>query len=370
MAIITGNKKSKAAQDKRQAYTWAACIMVAVFVIAIAAPLLSSGSKSEEDYRARAYDLAQLPFNNDAAEEALLAQAQYSDIPKNDLINSIYSKEDKAERQATDAVEGVPAPPDDEYKAAAVQRERKEARTAARENARRAAAERVAASPTRVGSLSRSSMATSGGASSGVSARIWTREDQQRNSGATASNPNSQLLAKVNARGGRATGFTDAYMKSSGAANAKDADAAAAGAVDAFAKGVTADSAKVAEGKLEKDAKDLELNADALASKDLSKNDLDQVDKAADKLDDKKKDNDAKEQAEAFNWFEIAKLLLNTATQLVQSKTPKAPEGFSQYKGANVKVNADTGKYDWNGKSYDTWSGAKKAINESLKSGK
>ncbi|WP_432633998.1 hypothetical protein [Candidatus Avelusimicrobium sp.] len=90
--------------DRKQAYTLGA-IVVVVFValITIASFLGKADDSSFEDYNSRGYDLAQMPFVNDEAEEYLLA-SKYPDMQGNNST-MLYSSSEKEERQAEDAAQ-------------------------------------------------------------------------------------------------------------------------------------------------------------------------------------------------------------------------------------------------------------------------
>ena len=90
--------------DRKQAYTLGA-IVVVVFValITMASFLGKADDSSFEDYNSRGYDLAQMPFVNDEAEEYLLA-SKYPDMQGNDST-MLYSSSEKEERQAEDAAQ-------------------------------------------------------------------------------------------------------------------------------------------------------------------------------------------------------------------------------------------------------------------------
>jgi len=60
---------------------------------------------SLDNLNARGYDLAQMPFLNDEAENYLLA-SKYPDM-KNNNISALYSPADKKERQEEDAKEAA-----------------------------------------------------------------------------------------------------------------------------------------------------------------------------------------------------------------------------------------------------------------------
>lgn len=88
--------------DKKQAYTYGAIIIVALVALLTLASVAGSGpDDSFDDLQGRGYDLAQMPFVNDEAEQFLLV-SKYPDM-RNNNVNAIYSKEEKEARQAEDA---------------------------------------------------------------------------------------------------------------------------------------------------------------------------------------------------------------------------------------------------------------------------
>lgn len=88
--------------DKKQAYTYGAIAIVALVALLTLASAAGSGpDDSFDDLQGRGYDLAQMPFVNDEAEQFLLA-SKYPDM-RNNNVNAIYSKEEKEARQAEDA---------------------------------------------------------------------------------------------------------------------------------------------------------------------------------------------------------------------------------------------------------------------------
>lgn len=88
--------------DKKQAYTWGAIVVVCfIALITLASFMGDAEDTSFEGYNTRGYDLAQMPFINDEAEEYLLA-SKYPDM-KNNGSTMLYSQADKEARQEADA---------------------------------------------------------------------------------------------------------------------------------------------------------------------------------------------------------------------------------------------------------------------------
>lgn len=92
--------------DRKQAYTLGA-IVVVVFValITMASFLGKADDSSFDGFNSRGYDLAQMPFVNDEAEEYLLA-SKYPDMQGNNST-MLYSSSEKEERQAEDAAQAA-----------------------------------------------------------------------------------------------------------------------------------------------------------------------------------------------------------------------------------------------------------------------
>lgn len=92
--------------DRKQAYTYGA---IAVVVLVALVMLGTAASSSEDDafadLQTRGYDLANMPFSSDEAEQYLLA-SKYPDM-QNDPKNALYSKAEKEARQAEDAAEAT-----------------------------------------------------------------------------------------------------------------------------------------------------------------------------------------------------------------------------------------------------------------------
>ena len=92
--------------DRKQAYTWGAVAVVALVALITLGSVVGGGS--EEDFAAfetRGYDLANMPFSSDEAEQYLLA-SKYPDM-QNTNASGLYSKAEKEARQAEDAEEAA-----------------------------------------------------------------------------------------------------------------------------------------------------------------------------------------------------------------------------------------------------------------------
>ncbi len=90
--------------DRKKAYTLGAVIVVCFFALIILASFMGSAEdESFDGFNSRGYDLAQMPFVNDEAEQFLLA-AKYPDMQDNGST-LLYSAEEKEERQEADAEE-------------------------------------------------------------------------------------------------------------------------------------------------------------------------------------------------------------------------------------------------------------------------
>ena len=69
--------------DRKQAYTLGAIVLVCFVALTTLASFMGNADESSfEDYNTRGYDLAQMPFLNDEAEEYLLA-SKYPDMQGN-----------------------------------------------------------------------------------------------------------------------------------------------------------------------------------------------------------------------------------------------------------------------------------------------
>ncbi len=92
--------------DKKQAYTYGAIGVVCLVALLTLASVAGGGADdSLDNLNARGYDLAQMPFLNDEAENYLLA-SKYPDM-KNNNVSALYSPRDKKDRQEEDAKEAA-----------------------------------------------------------------------------------------------------------------------------------------------------------------------------------------------------------------------------------------------------------------------
>lgn len=88
--------------NRKQAYTWGAIVVVCfIALITLASFMGEADDASFDGLDARGYDLAQMPFVNDEAEQYLLA-AKYPDMQNNNAT-VLFSAEEKAARQEEDA---------------------------------------------------------------------------------------------------------------------------------------------------------------------------------------------------------------------------------------------------------------------------
>ncbi len=89
--------------DRKKAYTWGAIIVVCLISLVTLLSFLSTPEDpSFAGMDSHGYDLAQMPFVNDEAEQYLLA-AKYPDMKENGST-LLYSAEEKEARQAEDAL--------------------------------------------------------------------------------------------------------------------------------------------------------------------------------------------------------------------------------------------------------------------------
>ena len=92
--------------DKKQAYTWGAIVVVCFVALLTLASFMGDADESSFDnFNTRGYDLAQMPFLNDEAEEYLLA-SKYPDMQGNNST-MLYSAAEKEARQEEDAAQAA-----------------------------------------------------------------------------------------------------------------------------------------------------------------------------------------------------------------------------------------------------------------------
>ena len=88
--------------DRKKAYTIGAVVIVCfVALLTLASMMGEADDASFDGFNSRGYDLAQMPFVNDEAEQYLLA-AKYPDMKENGAT-LLYSAEEKEARQEADA---------------------------------------------------------------------------------------------------------------------------------------------------------------------------------------------------------------------------------------------------------------------------
>lgn len=90
--------------NRKQAYTLGAIVVVCIIaLISLASFMGDADDESFDAFNARGYDLAQMPFVSDEAEQYLLA-SKYPDM-QNNGSTALYTAEEKEERQAEDAAQ-------------------------------------------------------------------------------------------------------------------------------------------------------------------------------------------------------------------------------------------------------------------------
>ena len=257
--------------------------VVGVFGIAVICMTLFGGPKADpldKDYSYNKYnDLADMAFSDDAAEAELLASGKYNDIAKNDLINALFSKEDKENRIQEYKVNGAPPPPDAEYAEAA---QKKAEVKQAKERYNRA--RRTYAGSGKGGkkqTTSKNSLSSRGGVSfsngggSGLSRSVWQdNEKKDKYGNDKSSDPIANGARSL--KNGRSA-ILAARNLSKKAAETNDLEASARYASDAFNNGVVDgvlhSDLEAAAAELDLDAKVGELDKDkkGLAASNLDK---------------------------------------------------------------------------------------------------
>lgn len=292
MAIImrSSGQTRDQGEKRKQLYTWVGCGLVIVLTLISVVP--NMGGEKKPDYSqfssSKMQDLAALPFGTDAEASSFLRDnAEYKAISNADLLGSLFSSEEREERKAKDKAEGVPPPPDPEYREIAKQKakeeeirminkdrierrskdrqifqqEKERVQQKEREKVSKIAKNKNAkqqvrnqnnlTSPKTLSTGGRSSVS---GGSTGVTGSIWRYEGKDVKGANTAIANHvatAQDVAFAKERG-RSVGLDVAAIESMKGANAESADAAAAGAIDAF-------QGEVKPEDLEKDEQELGL---------------------------------------------------------------------------------------------------------------
>ncbi len=102
MVALRGVWKKLNSMDRKQAYTWGAVGLVAVIGLLILLSAASGNQDDFSDFETRGYDLANMPFSSDEAEQYLLA-SKYPDMKEGNQGMGLYSEEEKEARQEEDA---------------------------------------------------------------------------------------------------------------------------------------------------------------------------------------------------------------------------------------------------------------------------
>ena len=133
----SGQKRDQG-DKKKQIYTWVGCGLVAVLTLISVVPNMGSEPKAPDYSKfssSRMQDLAAMPFGTDAEAAMFLRDnPEYAGVSNAELLGSLFSAEDRKERQEQDKAEGVPPPPDPEYRAIVKQKELDEKNKQIQEN--------------------------------------------------------------------------------------------------------------------------------------------------------------------------------------------------------------------------------------------
>lgn len=102
-AALSGGWKKLNSMDRKQAYTWGSVVLVAILALLLLGSAASNDTDDFSTFESRGYDLANMPFSTDEAEQYLLAN-KYPDM-KDTQAFGLYSADEKAARQKTDEFE-------------------------------------------------------------------------------------------------------------------------------------------------------------------------------------------------------------------------------------------------------------------------
>ena len=88
--------------DRKQAYTWGSIAVVVLLALITFASAMGGNEEDFSGFETRGYDLANMPFSSDEAEQYLLA-TKYPDMQNSTLPPGLYSSAEKEARQEEDA---------------------------------------------------------------------------------------------------------------------------------------------------------------------------------------------------------------------------------------------------------------------------
>ncbi len=273
MAIImrSSGQKRDQGDNKKQIYTWVGCGLVAVLTLVSVVPNMGSEPKAPDYSKfssSRMQDLAAMPFGTDADYNSFLRDnPEYEGVSNADLLGSLFSAEDKKERQEQDKAEGVPPPPDPEYRAIAKQKELEEKNKqiaenrdkrkkreqeeynqrkkeiAKKKNTKQNQTVRNQNGTTTPGNFNPSGNHSVGGGATGTTGSIWRadiKDIKNNNNSMPASHATTAQDLEFAKNMGRGDLYT-AAVKSEKGAKADSAEGAMEGAIDAFQKDVAAE---------------------------------------------------------------------------------------------------------------------------------
>lgn len=293
-SIIIRTKDSKKKNSKTQAYTWASCIVVLVFLVTLFSTVTSmknSKKFSDEGYKQKVFDLDRMPFSDDAAERMLLASARYEDIAaRGEYLHTLFSESEKKARQRADIVQGITT------EAAVTGKDTKKDKNKADTKNKNAKGKKKGNSAAEKANTAKGSLRTSsspsysGGGSGAGGGRGGSSSISTGSYGAKLNKEQAAMLASLQGEASQSLGRV--ASESFAAANSKDLERAAAGAVSAFEEGAVKESRAFLEGDKEKTAAAMQIDESDLNDKLTAAADQPDMDKLDTKLKDKKKTAD------------------------------------------------------------------------------
>ena len=285
-SIIIRTKDNKKKNPKTQAYTWASCVVVLVFLVSIFATVSSAKNgrnSSQENYKHQMFDLNRMPFSDDAAERMLLASAKYEDIAaRGEYLHTLFSESDKEARQRADIVQGITT--EDVVTGKDTKKDKADPKNKNAKGKKKNKGS-VAKTPTAKGALRSSSSPSYSGGGSGSKGGSYSV-------GSYGSTFNASQQASALLKGDSAKYLSRASALSSMAAGTDDIEKAAAGAVSAFDEGPVKESEAFLNGENEKAALATQIDEDDLKDKLDAAADTPDLDKLDTKLKEKKKQAD------------------------------------------------------------------------------